>query len=403
MGQGKKDLRRRVREEKENRMKERGWWEGQVEEMCAVYAQGAAKVREQVLNACRREVALIEENAKLLAEIEDLRIQVSAPPTPQPAAEVKDGSFGEGTAGEKGAVPPADLGAVCGPATEWGGQSVPGVPDGKTPDDSACAQRDSAWGPVADVQAADFPGYTTVGPLGSGQFGTALRVRNSEGDYFCIKVTKVRRGGGTDKMAAAVREAEMLRRMQPHAHIVGLEEVLIQPKQSRVITVLQLATSDLKKWLHCFGKPQLHVGARMLREVAKALVHLHSRRIIHRDVKAANVLVQDDNTTLLSDFGDSIDMENLHTVSGRAGDPELGVPEMIRNVPYDEKVDIWAHGWLQWEVLPCSNDCMQACTTENPHRRPSAEHVAAFYGALDHSAPPCSVPQKAEVGTADTL
>ena len=89
----------------------------------------------------------------------------------------------------------------------------------------------------------------------------------------------------------------------------------------------------------------------MRKYVAQLLVglkYLHEQRVIHRDIKAANILVDDRGTIKLADFGsskrlDSMGMINNGNLSLR-GTPYFMAPEVIMQIGHGRKADIWSVG-----------------------------------------------------------
>ncbi|KAM4626526.1 mitogen-activated protein kinase kinase kinase 13 [Discoglossus pictus] len=85
--------------------------------------------------------------------------------------------------------------------------------------------------------------------------------------------------------------------------------------------------------------------------IASGMNYLHLHKIIHRDLKSPNVLVTHTDTVKISDFGTSKELSDKSTKMSFAGTVAWMAPEVIRNEPVSEKVDIWSFGVLLWELL----------------------------------------------------
>ncbi|MGH0147084.1 UNVERIFIED_CONTAM: hypothetical protein FKN15_009928 [Acipenser sinensis] len=94
-------------------------------------------------------------------------------------------------------------------------------------------------------------------------------------------------------------------------------------------------------------EPQIKV---ICRQMLEALVYLHSMKIIHRDLKAGNILLTQDGDIKLADFG--VSAKNTKTLQRRdsfIGTPYWMAPEVVmcetmKDTPYDYKADIWSLG-----------------------------------------------------------
>nr|XP_009670740.1 PREDICTED: serine/threonine-protein kinase 10 [Struthio camelus australis] len=94
-------------------------------------------------------------------------------------------------------------------------------------------------------------------------------------------------------------------------------------------------------------EPQIQV---ICRQMLEALHYLHSKKIIHRDLKAGNVLLTQDGDIKLADFG--VSAKNMKTLQKRdsfIGTPYWMAPEVVmcetmKDTPYDYKADIWSLG-----------------------------------------------------------
>lgn len=91
----------------------------------------------------------------------------------------------------------------------------------------------------------------------------------------------------------------------------------------------------------------------IIREVLVGLAHLHKAAIIHRDIKAANILITSSGKVMIADFGVSA---LLATTSSKRntfiGTPYWMAPEVAQPMPnYDTKADIWSLGIMIYEMV----------------------------------------------------
>ena len=98
----------------------------------------------------------------------------------------------------------------------------------------------------------------------------------------------------------------------------------------------------------------LKTALRILKDMADALRYAHSRDVVHRDIKSQNILLYEDGTPVLSDFGvaKALGSNTALTRTGIAvGSPGYMSPEQLRGEPIDGRTDIYALGILFYEML----------------------------------------------------
>jgi len=85
--------------------------------------------------------------------------------------------------------------------------------------------------------------------------------------------------------------------------------------------------------------------AAVLKDTLRGLAYLHSRKVIHRDVKAGNILLDGKGMAKLSDFGVSAQLQStLSSKDTMIGSPFWMSPEIISKSQYNCKTDIWSLG-----------------------------------------------------------
>lgn len=128
------------------------------------------------------------------------------------------------------------------------------------------------------------------------------------------------------------------------------------------------------------------------RHIAQGMRYLHACRIIHRDLKSQNLLLdrpveEGCPVVKVADFGLSRNFSGIGTVTGsvagimtsETGTYRWMAPEMIRHEPYNEKVDVYSYGVVLWELFSCEvpfsgmTPIQAAFAVADKHLRPMCE------------------------------
>lgn len=87
------------------------------------------------------------------------------------------------------------------------------------------------------------------------------------------------------------------------------------------------------------------------------MAYLHGKNIIHCDLKSSNVLIGENWTAKISDFGLSqarkCNQKQRRSIASKLGTPQWMAPEVIRNEKYENASDVYSFGIILWELLTC--------------------------------------------------
>ncbi|XP_038682348.1 serine/threonine-protein kinase EDR1-like isoform X2 [Tripterygium wilfordii] len=196
----------------------------------------------------------------------------------------------------------------------------------------------------------EFSELTVGTRVGIGFFGEVFRgVWN--GTEVAIKVF-LEQDLTAENMEDFCNEISILSRLRHPNVILFLGACTKPPRLSMVTEYMEMGS--LYYLIHLSGqKKKLSWRRRlkMLRDICRGLMCMHRMKIVHRDLKSANCLVNKHWTVKICDFGLSrIMTETPIRDSSSAGTPEWMAPELIRNEPFNEKCDIFSLGVIIWEL-----------------------------------------------------
>ena len=187
--------------------------------------------------------------------------------------------------------------------------------------------------------------------LGRGAFGTVYRYENKDCNVE-IAMKQFDCLGNKRLIDSLHQEIQILSKLK-HNRIVRYYGIR-QDKESVSILMEYAKGGTLRKLISDKGALCEKDVSKYCQQILEGLVYIHEMKIIHRDLKCDNILLDDFYNCKLTDFGISKDAENVRSTSGAetdCGSVYWKSPECIQGIKYGWKSDIWSFGCTVLEML----------------------------------------------------
>jgi len=277
---------------------------------------------------------------------------------------------------------------------------------------------DQDAGSLEPLQEALGPDFEILRKLGMGSMATVYLAREkSLGRLVAVKV--LRPGRATDETARKrfEREAKAAASLV-HPNVAQVFRMGRLRDETPFLVMRFVKGRTMEERLAAEGRLPRDLACEVLKDVASALVAAHAQGIVHRDVRPANVLWDEErHEAVLTDFGIAAILETGGEESTRltktgqmVGDPRYMSPEQLQDEDLTELADMYAFGILGYELLtgegpydaksntqwitahltgqprdlsrlrpdvePAVAELLKRCLNREPNHRPSARVVA---------------------------
>ena len=197
--------------------------------------------------------------------------------------------------------------------------------------------------------------YEILSELGKGAMGVVYLGRDPLiGRELALKTFRLGYSAGDQELeqfrTRFLREAQSAGILS-HPNIVTIHDVAVDPGGDFFIAMEYVQGTDLKLVMQR-QRLEPRFATEVVAQIADGLGYAHSKGVVHRDVKPANVIITTDKQAKITDFGIArVEASNLTMEGQLLGTPNYMAPEQIQGQAVDHRADIFSLGVMYYELL----------------------------------------------------
>lgn len=202
------------------------------------------------------------------------------------------------------------------------------------------------------MDTQDLEGYTVIGSIGSGGFANVLfGIHNRTGVKVAIKQIPKFSISSDDDPESRIKNEVNLMNQANHPFIASLYEY-IETLDYVYLVIEYCQENSLFNYINIHGTIPENDAVKFFVEIMLAIKYLHEDcKIAHRDIKAENILFDENGYIKLIDFGLSSAVNGSQFMKTRCGSPAYASPEIISGVEYNMSCDIWSCGVVLFAMV----------------------------------------------------
>ncbi|NXN25971.1 CDK18 kinase, partial [Nycticryphes semicollaris] len=203
---------------------------------------------------------------------------------------------------------------------------------------------------LSDIGFGKLETYVKLDKLGEGTYATVFKGRSKLTENL-VALKEIRLEHEEGAPCTAIREVSLLKNLK-HANIVTLHDI-IHTERSLTL-VFEYLDSDLKQYLdNCGNLMSVHNVKIFMFQLLRGLAYCHGRKILHRDLKPQNLLINERGELKLADFG----LARAKSVPTKTYSNEVVTlwyrpPDvLLGSTEYSTPIDMWGVGCIHYEMV----------------------------------------------------
>ncbi|WKY09390.1 hypothetical protein Q1695_002057 [Nippostrongylus brasiliensis] len=192
--------------------------------------------------------------------------------------------------------------------------------------------------------------YKLLKTIGKGNFAKVKLAKHTiTGQEVAIKIID-KTALNPSSLQKLFREVKIMKQLD-HPNIVKLYQVM-ENEQTLYLVLEYASGGEVFDYLVAHGRMKEKEARVKFRQIVSAVQYLHSKNIIHRDLKAENLLLDADMNIKIADFGFSNQFTLGNKLDTFCGSPPYAAPELFQGKKYDgPEVDVWSLGVILYTLV----------------------------------------------------